>query len=62
MPEVIENAYNKAIATLRDIQKGILTLQAENDLLETSNFNPEEYKTNKDILDRLFNKQKLNEY
>ena len=62
MPEVIENAYNKAVATLRDIQKGILTLQAENDLLETSNFNPEEYKTNKDILDRLFNKQKLNEY
>ena len=62
MPDVIENAYNKAVATLRDVQKGILTLQAENDLLETSNFNPEEYKTNKDILDRLFNKQKLNEY
>lgn len=62
MPEVIENAYNKAIQTLRDIQKGIITLQAENDLLETSNFNPEEYKTNKDIIDRLFNKGKLSEY
>ena len=62
MPEVIENAYNKAIQTLRDIQKGIITLQAENDLLETSDFNPEEYKTNKDLIDRLFNRHKLNEY
>lgn len=62
MPEVIENAYKNAIATLRDIQKGIITLQAENDLLESSAFNPLEYKTNKNILDRLFGKQKLNEY
>ena len=62
MPEVIENAYKNAISTLRDIQKGIITLQAENDLLETSGFNPQEYKTNKDLIDRLFNRHKLNEY
>ncbi|MBO6181511.1 DUF1320 domain-containing protein [bacterium] len=62
MPEVIENAYNKAIQTLRDIQKGILTLEAENDLLETSGFNPEEYKTNKDIIDRIFNKRKMSQF
>lgn len=62
MPEVIQKNYDNAISTLRDIQKGVITLQAENDLLESSNFNAEEYKTNKNILDRLFGKQKLNEY
>lgn len=62
MPEVIQTNYDNAISTLRDIQKGVITLQAENNLLESSNFNAEEYKTNKNILDRLFGKQKLNEY
>ena len=62
MPEVIENAYKNALSTLRDIQKGILSLQAENDLLESSGFNPKEYKTNKDLIDRLFNRHKLSEY
>jgi len=62
LPEQIENAYKNAIATLRDIQKGIVTLQGENDLLETSNFNPDEYRANKTMLDRIFNKHKLNEY
>ncbi len=62
MPEVIENAYKNAISTLRDIQKGIISLQTENDTLETSNFSPQEYKTNKNLLDRLFGKQKINEY
>ena len=62
MPEVIENAYKNAIATLRDIQKGVISLQSESDTLETSGFNPEEYKTNKDIIDRLFGKQRLSEY
>ncbi len=62
MPEVIQKNYDNAISTLRDIQKGVITLQAENDLLESSNFNAEEYKTNKNILDRLFGKRKLNEY
>ena len=47
MPEVIENNYKNAIATLRDIQKGVITLQSENDSLETASFNAEEYKTNK---------------
>lgn len=62
MPEVIETAYKNAISTLRDIQKGIITLQSENDSLETASFNAQEYKTNKTIIDRLFGKQKLNEY
>ena len=62
MPEVIQKNYDNAISTLRDIQKGVITLQAENDLLESSNFNAEEYKTNKNILDKLFGKRKLNEY
>ena len=62
MPEVIENAYKNAISTLRDIQKGVVSLQAENDLLESSGFNPQEYKTNKDLIDRLFNRRKLSEY
>lgn len=62
MPEVIETAYKNAISTLRDIQKGVISLQAENDLLETSSFNAQEYKTNKSILDKLFGKKKMNEY
>lgn len=62
MPEVIENNYKNAIATLRDIQKGIITLQSENDTLETSSFSVEDYKTNKTIIDRLFGKDRLIEY
>lgn len=62
MPEVIATAYKSAIATLRDIQKGVISLQSENDTLETSAFSPDEYRTNKTILDRLFGKQRLSEY
>ena len=62
MPEVIEQNYKNAIQTLKDIQKGIITLEAENDLLDSSAFNPDEYRTNKNILDRLFGKKRLNEY
>ena len=62
MPEVIQTNYDNAISTLRDIQKGVITLQSENDTLESSGFNAEEYKTNKNILDKLFGKQKLSEY
>lgn len=62
MPEVIETAYKNAISTLRDIQKGVISLQAENDLFETSGFNAQEYKTNKDILDKLFGKERMSEY
>lgn len=62
MPEVIENNYKNAISTLKDIQKGVITLQSENDSLETAGFNAEEYKTNKEIIDRLFGKNRMNEY
>ena len=62
MPEVIETAYKNAISTLRDIQKGVISLQAENDLLETSSFNAQEYKTNKSIPDKLFCKERMSEY
>lgn len=62
MPEVIETAYKNAIATLKDIQKGVISLQSENDLFETSGFNANEYKTNKQILDRLFGKVRMSEY
>ena len=62
MPEVIQTNYNNAISTLKDIQKGIISLESESDTLETASYNPNEYRTNKDILDRLFGKQKLSEY
>lgn len=62
MPEVIEQNYKNAISTLRDIQKGVITLQSENDLFETSGFNPDEYRTNKTIIDRLFGKDRMLEY
>ncbi|MBP3847446.1 DUF1320 domain-containing protein [bacterium] len=62
MPEVIEQNYKNAVQTLKDIQKGVITLEAENDLLDSSAFNPDEYRTNKNILDRLFGKKRLNEY
>ncbi len=62
IPEGIETAYKNAVSTLRDIQKGVISLQSENDLFETSGFNTDEYKTNKTILDKLFGKQRMNEY
>ena len=57
-----EALYNNAVARLRDIQKGVISLQSENDTLETSAFSPDEYRTNKTIIDRLFGKQRLSEY
>ena len=63
MPQVIADAYKNAIASLRDIQKGVISLQAESEeTQETASFNPDEYRTNKDESDRLFGKQKLSEY
>lgn len=62
MPEVIEKNYEHAISTLKDIQKGVITLQSENDTFETSGFSASEYKTNKDILDKLFGKERMSEY
>lgn len=62
MPDVIEQNYKNSIQTLRDIQKGVISLQSENDLFESSAFNPDEYRTNKQIIDKLFGKQRLDEY
>jgi len=62
MPEVIEKNYEHAISTLKDIQKGVISLQSENDTFETSGFSATEYKTNKNILDKLFGKQRMSEY
>ncbi len=62
MPEVIEKNYEHAISTLKDIQKGVISLQSENDTFETSGFSATEYKTNKTILDKLFGKQRMSEY
>lgn len=62
MPEVIDTAYKNAIATLRDIQKGVISLQSENDTFETAGFNVDEYRTNKSIIDKLFNKGRMLEY
>ena len=62
MPEVIETSYKNAIATLRDIQKGVISLQSENDTFESAGFNAEEYKSNKSIIDKLFNKERMLEY
>ena len=59
---MIESAYKNAISTLKDIQKGAITLESENDLFETSGYSASEYKTNKDILDKLFGKQRMSEY
>lgn len=62
MPDSIESAYKNAISTLKDIQKGVISLQSENDLFETSGFNADEYRTNKIILDKLFGKERMSEY
>jgi len=62
MPEVIEKNYEDAINTLKNIQKGVITLQSENDTFESSGFNVSEYRTNKNILDKLFGKQRMSEY
>ena len=62
IPEVIASAYKNAIATLRDIQKGVIALQSENDTIESSAFSPDEHRTNKTIYDRLFGKERLSEY
>lgn len=62
MPEVIQKNYETAISTLRDIQKGVISLQSENDTFETSGFSASDYRTNKNILDKLFGKERINEY
>lgn len=62
MPEVIENNYKNAIATLRDIQKGSITLEAVDDENKSSTFQSSDYKNNKTLLDKLFSKERMSEY
>lgn len=62
MPEVIDNNYKNAIATLRDIQKGTITLEAVNDSSTASTFQSCEYQNNKTLLDKLFSKDRMSEY
>lgn len=58
IPEVVCDAYKNAIKTLENLQKGIITLETQdNQTLQNG-----EYKTNKTELDRLFNKRKMDEY
>jgi len=60
MPEVISENYKNAVNLLKDIQKGVLSLETEPE----SNINSAagDYKINKDYADRVFSKKKLNEY
>ena len=58
IPEVVCDAYKNAIKSLENLQKGIITLETQdNQTLQNG-----EYKTNKTELDRLFNKRKMDEY
>ena len=58
IPEVVCDAYKNAIKILENLQKGIITLETQdNQTLQNG-----EYCTNKTILDRLFNKRMMDEY
>ena len=57
IPDVISENYKNAIHTLEQLKKGIITLETEdNTEIKSSG----EYRTNKTILDRLFNKRVIN--
>lgn len=60
MPEVIAENYKNAINLLKDIQKGLLTLETDTDF--TIKMSAGDYKINKDYMDRVFSKKRLNEY
>lgn len=60
MPEVIAENYKNAINLLKDIQKGLLTLETDSD--STIKMSAGDYKINKDYMDRVFSKKRLNEY
>lgn len=60
MPEVIAENYKNAINLLKDIQKGLLTLETDTD--STIKMSAGDYKINKDYKDRVFSKKRLNEY
>ena len=58
IPEVVCDAYKNAIKTLENLQKGIITLETQdNQTLQNG-----QYRTNKTALERLFNKGRLSEY
>lgn len=58
IPEVVCDAYKNATKTLENLQKGIITLETQdNQTLQNG-----EYRSNKTELDRLFNKGRLSEY
>ena len=58
IPEVVCDAYKNATKTLENLQKGIITLETQdNQTLQNG-----QYRTNKTELDRLFNKGRLSEY
>ncbi len=60
MPEVISENYKNAVNLLKDIQKGVLSLESEPE--SNINLSSGDYKINKDYTDRVFSKKKLNEY
>lgn len=61
MPEVISTNYDNAIKTLSNIQKGVITLTSE-DNNSSHQFQNSDYISNKTIIDRLFNKERMSEY
>ena len=57
IPETISENYKNAIKTLELVKKGVITLETESDInLRTTG----EYRTNKTVLDKLFNKRVIN--
>ena len=57
IPETISENYKNAIKTLELLKKGVITLETESDInLRTTG----EYRTNKTVLEKLFNKRVIN--
>lgn len=61
IPEAVKIAYQNAVSILKDMQKGIISLNGENEYYEKT-FKSDEYKLNKNDRDRLFNKEKMSEF
>ena len=62
VPEIISQQYKDAIKMLQNIQKGVITLEVLSEELTANKIKAGDYKTNKQYLDRIFSKTKLNEY
>lgn len=60
IPEVISENYKNAINLLKDIQKGLLSLECEPE--SNINMASGDYKINKNYKDRIFNRKTMNEY